>query len=84
MGGDDAALAEGIVKELEVGLLEEALSGAIRVRRVGDDDVESVLVVVEELEAVANVDGALGVGQAGGHLGQVLLGKTGNSLEQNL
>lgn len=80
MGSDDTALAEGVVKELEVGLLEEAGSRAVGVGGIGDDDIESVLVVVEELEAVADVDGALGVGQTDSHVGEVLLGHAGNSL----
>jgi hypothetical protein len=61
LGGDNAALAEGIVEQLEVGLLEERLGRALGVGRVGDDDIESVLVVIEELETVANVDLHLGV-----------------------
>ena len=80
MGGNDAALAQGVVEELEVGLLEEALGRAVGVGRVGDDDVEGVLVVVKELEAVADVNGALGVGQAGGHFGEELLRKARDSL----
>lgn len=81
MSGNDAALTEGIVKKLEVGLLEQALGRAIGIGGVGDDDVESVLVVVEELEAVTDVDSALGVGEAGGHLGEILLGQARDSLE---
>lgn len=80
LSSNDTTLAEGIVKKLEVRLLEEALSGTLGVRRVGDDDVEAVLVVVEELEAIANVDGALGVGQTSSHLGEELLGDAGDGL----
>ncbi len=68
------------MEELEVGLLEEGLGGALRVGGVGDDDIESVLVVVEELEAVADVDLGLGVLKANGHAGEVLLGEADDSL----
>lgn len=68
------------MEELEVGLLEQALGRTIGVRRVGDDDIEGVLVLVEELEAVTNVNGALGVSETLGHTGQVLLGKAGDGL----
>jgi len=81
LGGNNAALAESVVEKLEVGLLEEGLGGALGIRRVGDDDVEGVLVVVEELEAIADVDLDLGVLVAGGHLGEILLGQTDDSLE---
>jgi hypothetical protein len=80
LGGDDAALAEGIVQELEVGLLEERLGGALGVGRVRDDDVKRVLVVVEELEAVADVHLDLGVVEARGHVGEVLLGEADDGL----
>lgn len=74
MSGDDATWPKGVMEELEVGFLEEALGGAIRVGRVGDDDVEGVLVLVEELEAVTDVDFDLGVVESGRHAGQELLG----------
>lgn len=80
MGGDDAAGTQRVVKQLEVGLLEQALGGALRVRGVRDDDVEGVLVVVQELEAVADVDLHLGVLEALGHAGQVLLGEADDGL----
>jgi hypothetical protein len=80
LGGDDAALAEGVVQELEVGLLEERLGGALGVGRVRDDDVKRVLVVVEELEAVADVHLDLGVVEARGHVGEVLLGEADDGL----
>lgn len=80
LGGDDAALAEGVVQELEVGLLEEALGGALGVGRVGDDDVEVVLVLLEVGEAVADVDLGLLVVEADGHLGEELLGEADDGL----
>lgn len=80
MSRDDTALAEGIVEELEVGLLEEALGRAIGVRGVGDDDVEGVLVVLEELEAITNDSLGLGVVEALGHSGEILLGEADDGL----
>jgi hypothetical protein len=80
LGGDDAALAQGALEQLEVGLLEESLGGALGVGGVGDDDVELVLVVVEELEAVADVHLDLGVLVADAHAGQVLLAEADDSL----
>ena len=80
LGGDDAALAQGALEELEVGLLEESLGGALGVGGVGDDDVELVLVVVEELEAVADVDLDVGVLVSNAHARQVLLAETDDGL----
>lgn len=80
LSSDDTALTESVVEELEVALLEESLGGTIGVGGVGDDDVELVLVVVEELEAIANVGLGLGVVEATGHGGEVLLGETDDSL----
>lgn len=82
LGRNDAALAQGIMEKLEVGFLEQAFGGALGIGRIGDDDVEAVLVVVEELEAVADVDLGLGVLEALGHVGQVLLGQANDSLER--
>jgi hypothetical protein len=80
LGGDDTAIAEGIVEELKVGLLEESLGGTLRVRGVGDDNIELVLVGLEELETVTDVLVGVGVLEADGHAGQVLLGETDDSL----
>jgi hypothetical protein len=80
LSSNDTALTESVVEELEVALLEESLGGTIGVGGVGDDDVELVLVVVEELEAIANVGLGLGVLEADGHALEVLLGETDNSL----
>ncbi len=73
---------EGLLEQGEVGLLEEHLCGADRVGGVGDDDVEAGLVlgVLEESEAVADDDLGLGVVETLGHLGEVLLGDTGDGL----
>lgn len=70
------------MEQLEVWLLEQALGWAFWVGRVSDDNVELVLVVVQKLEPVANVSLDLGVVEANGHAGEVLLGETDNSLEE--
>ena len=80
MGRDNTALAQGSVEELEVGLLEEHLGGALGVRAVGDDDVEFVLALLEELESIANVDLGVGVLETNAHAGEVLLGDTDDGL----
>lgn len=68
------------MEELEVRLLEQALGRAIRVGGVGDDDIKLALLLVEKLEAVANVglDGRVLV--ANSHTREVLLGETDDSL----
>src|SRR4051812_43983939 len=80
LSGDDTTLAEGAVEKLKVGLLEEGDGRAIRVRGIGDDDVELVLVVIEELEAIADVNLDLGVLIDTSHIGEVLLGETDDGL----
>jgi hypothetical protein len=80
LGGDDAAVAQGGVEQLEVGLLEQRLGGAVRVGAVGDDDVELVDVVAQELEAVGHVGGDVGVLEADAHAGQVLLRQADDGL----
>ncbi len=82
LGGNVSSGLESLLEECKVGLLEESLGGADRVRGVGDDDIEGALVlgVLEELEAVTDDNGGLGVGETLGHVGKVLLGDTGDSL----
>lgn len=80
MGSDDTSLAKGRLQQLEVRLLEEGLGGTLRVGAVSDDNIELVLAVLEELEAVTNVGVGVGVLEANGHAGQVLLGNTDDSL----
>lgn len=81
LGGDDAAGPKGIVQQLEVRLLEETLCRAFGVRRVRDNDIEGVLVVIEELETIANVDLGLRVLEALSHSWEVLLGEANDSLK---
>lgn len=80
MGRNDTTLAESTAQELEVWLLEESLGRALWVAGVGDDDIELVFLVLEELEAVTDNGLGLGVVEANGHAGEVLLRKTNNSL----
>jgi len=80
LGSNNTAIAEGLVEELEVGLLEEGLGGTLGVGRVGDNHVESVLVLGQELEAITNVDLDLGVVEANSHVGKILLGEANDSL----
>lgn len=80
LGGDDTLLGEGLVEQLKVGLLKQGSSRALGVRGVSDDDIKGVLVLSQELEAVANVDLDTGVVEANGHVGEVQLRDTGDSL----
>ena len=59
--GNDTTLFESSKEQLKVGLLEQALCRPLRIRGIGDDDIELVLIVVQELEAVSDVDLDLGV-----------------------
>lgn len=77
---DNTALAQSSVEELKVGLLEEYLGGALGVRAVGDDDIEFVLALLEELKTIANVDLGVGVLETDTHAGEVLLGDTDDGL----
>jgi hypothetical protein len=80
LGRNDTSLAESAAQQLKVWLLEESLGRSLRVGGVGDDDIELVLLVLEELEAVADNGLGLGVVEANGHAGKVFLGKTNDGL----
>lgn len=69
MGGDDTSITQSVSEKLKVGLLEEALSGTLGVGAVGDDNVELVLALLQELESIANVDPNVGVLEADAHSG---------------
>jgi hypothetical protein len=81
LGGDDTSITQSVSEKLKVGLLEEALSGTFGVGAVGDDNIELVLALLQELESIANVDLDVGVLEADAHAGQVLLGDTDDSLD---
>lgn len=78
--GNDTTFAEGAMEQFKVCLLEKGLSRTFRVAGVGDDDVKLALLVLEELEAVANDGGSLRVFEANGHAREVLLGETDDGL----
>jgi len=80
LSGNDTTVAQGGVQQLKVRLLEKRLSRAFGVGAVGDDDVELVDVVLQEFEAVGNVDGDVGVFESDGHAAEVLLGETDDGL----
>lgn len=80
LGGDDTAIAEGLAEKHKVRLLEQALSRTLRIGAISDNDVELVLVVLQELEAVADVGGSVGVLEANAHARKVLLGDADDSL----
>lgn len=80
MCGDNTPITERTVQELKVGLLEEALGGALGIRAVSDDHVELVLASLEELEAVTDVGLDVRVLEADAHAGQVLLGDADDGL----
>lgn len=80
LGGDDTAIAEGLAEKHKVRLLEQALSRTLGIGAISDNDVELVLVVLQELEAVADVGCSVGVLEANAHAGKVLLGDADDSL----
>jgi len=80
LGGNDTSFPESVVHQLEVWLLEKTLSWTIWVTAVGDDNIKGVLVVVQELETVANVDLDLWVLEANRHSREILLGETDDGL----
>jgi hypothetical protein len=82
LGSNNTAIAEGLIEELKVGLLEQRLGGTLGVGRVGDNHVECVLILGQELKAIANVDLDLGVVEANSHIGKILLGEANDSLYQ--
>lgn len=81
MSGNDTSFLESTEEQLEVWLLEQALSWSLWVGGVGDDNIELVLVVIQELESISNVNLNLWVLVADGHAWEVLLGQTDDSLE---
>lgn len=80
LGSNDTAVLESVMEELEVRLLKKALCWSVWVTAIGDNDVELVLPVGQELEAIANVRLDVRVLVANGHTGQVLLAQTDDGL----
>jgi len=77
---DDSVVSKSVLHELKETLLEQGLGRSNRVRRVSDDHIKGVDLVLQVRETVTNVDVDVGVLEANSHVGQVLLGNTGNSL----
>lgn len=78
--GNDTSLLQGTEEQLKVRLLEQAFRWPLWVGRVGDDNIELVLIVIQELETVPNVNLDFWVLVADGHTGKVFLGETNDSL----
>ncbi|EEQ36876.1 hypothetical protein CLUG_00999 [Clavispora lusitaniae ATCC 42720] len=79
-GGDNTLLSQSTLQQLKVRLLEERLCWTFRVRRVGNDHVKSVLVVLQKLKTVTNVHLGSWVVVSFCHVWQVLLGNLNDSL----
>lgn len=77
---EDTILSEGLLDEGEVSLIEESRSGSSGIRRVGDDNVELVLVLLDELETVTDVDLNAGILITDSGVGQELAGSINNDL----
>lgn len=80
MSGNHTAVTQGVTQQFKKGLLEQRLGRTLGVGRVGDDHIELVLAVLEELEAIANVHADVGVLEADGHAGEVFLGDADDGL----
>lgn len=81
MSSDHASFTQGLVKQLKVRLLEQALGRTFRVGAVRNDHVELVLALLEELEAIANVHLDGRVLEPDAHARQVLLGHADDGLK---
>lgn len=82
--GDDAAFPQRTGEQLEVVLLEQALSRSLWIAAVRDDDVELASfahlgVLAKVLEAVVDDDFDLGVLETDAHAGQEFLGQANDS-----
>ena len=80
LGSNNALLGQCTMEQLKVWLLEQSFGRSLWIGRVGDNDIEAVLVILKKLESVSNVDLNLGVLVTDGHAGEVLLGETDNGL----
>ena len=82
MGSDNTSITKRITQELKVGLLEEGLGGALWIGTVGDDDIEFILAVSQELEAITHVDLDVGMLETNAHAGEVFFGNADDSLKR--
>jgi hypothetical protein len=76
---DDTIVGKSVLHELEETLLEQRLSRTNGVRRVGNDNIKGVDLILQVRETVTNVNVDLGMLETNGHVRQVLLGDTGYS-----
>ena len=81
LSGDNSTFLKSSKEQLKVWFLEQALGWAFWIGRVGNDDVELILVVIQKLEAISNVCLDLWVLVADGHFWEILLRKTDHSLD---
>ena len=75
LGGNHPALPQRPKQQLKIRLLKQRLRGALRVATIGDNDIELILAILEELESVANVHRYGRVLEPNGHSGEVLFGE---------
>ena len=68
-----AVVLQRRLHQVVVLFLKERLGRSDRIGRIRDDDVKLALVLLHELEAVANVQRELGTAEARRHVGKVLL-----------
>jgi hypothetical protein len=80
LSGNHTTVTECAKQQFKVWLLEKRFGGSFRVARVGYDDVEFVLPLLEELEAVADMDFDVGVFKSDSHPTKVFLGKSNHCL----
>lgn len=80
LGANNAARAQRIEEELEERLPKQRLCRTLWVGGVGDDDVEFVFAVLQELEPVPDHDLDVRVLEADCHPGQVFLGQADHGL----
>ena len=68
------------MQQLKVRLLEKALGWSLGVAAVGNDNIEFILLVCQELESVSNMYGDIGMLEADAHPGQVFFRQTDDRL----
>jgi hypothetical protein len=78
--GNNATLLESAEQQFKVWLLEQALSWSLRIRRISNDHIELVLVVIQEFESITNVNLDFWVLESDGHAWEVFLGETDDGL----
>jgi len=79
--GNNATFLESSKEKFKVWLLKQALGWSLWVRRIGNDDIELILVVIKKFEAIPNMDLDLWVLVADGHSWKIFLGQADNSLQ---